>query len=61
MRWWRRGDSPPAVWIEMTDDSGAPLPAGEYSVALLAYNSQVDFGAVRVEPMPARVVPAPGR
>jgi hypothetical protein len=61
MRWWRKGDPPPDIWLELVDDAGAPLPTGEYSVALLAYNAQVEFGPVRVEAMQPRVVPGEPR
>jgi len=48
MKWWKEGESESDEWIEVTDTEGAPLPSGEYAVALIAYDCQVDFGPVTV-------------
>jgi hypothetical protein len=50
-KWWRDGDVEPDEWMELTDVQGAPLPAGEYCVALVSHRSQVEYGAVRVLPL----------
>jgi hypothetical protein len=51
MKWWRAGDTEPREWMKLTDVEGAPIPHGEYGVALIAYHCQVDFGPVVVEPL----------
>jgi hypothetical protein len=51
MRWRGGGDATDGVWFELADREGAPLPVGEYAVALVAHRCQVDFGPVRVEAM----------
>ncbi|NET57876.1 MAG: hypothetical protein F6K47_17480 [Symploca sp. SIO2E6] len=48
MKWWQEGEPESDEWIEVTDAEGAPLPPGEYAVALIAYDCQVDFGPVTV-------------
>jgi hypothetical protein len=50
MQWWTEGEPPPHEWIELTDAEGAPIPPGEYAVALNAHRSQVDFGPVVIKP-----------
>jgi hypothetical protein len=48
MKWWLEGDKEPDAWMELHDAGGAPLPPGEYAVALVAHRSQVEFGPVKV-------------
>ena len=48
MRWKRNSDGE-TPWIELSDDEGGQIPAGEYAVALVAHRCQVEFGPVRVE------------
>lgn len=60
---WQAADEPPISQpMEVIDTAGAPLPDGEYAVALIAHRSRVDFGPVTVEPMaePSRASDAPG-
>jgi hypothetical protein len=52
-KWWKEGTPEPKDWLELIDAVGSPLPAGEYGVALVAYNCQVDFGPIKVEPLAA--------
>ncbi len=49
---WRKQSDGDGPWIEVSDDQGAPLPPGEYAVALMAHRCQVEFGPVLVEPLP---------
>lgn len=60
VRWWPEGEAAPDAWVEVTDTEGAPLPPGEYGVALIAYHAQVDFGPVLIEALdsPGREVEA---
>jgi hypothetical protein len=51
MKWWADGQPEPTIWMELTDVQGAPLPPGEFCVALVAHRSQVEFGPVRVLPL----------
>ena len=51
-KWWEHGTENTFSWIEIRDDSGASLPRAEYAVALLAHRAQVEFGEVRVLPLP---------
>jgi hypothetical protein len=51
-KWWRRDQPEPEAWTWVADDLGAPLPRGEYAVAVFAHRAQVEFGPVRVEPLP---------
>jgi hypothetical protein len=51
MKWWPEGQPAPQEWLELADTGGAPLPAGEYAVALIAHRCQVDFGPVVVKPL----------
>lgn len=53
MQWHAEDDPAPDEWLELSDHSGAPLPAGEYAVALVAHRCRVDFGPVSVEAIPA--------
>lgn len=48
MKWWLEGEDEPEEWMELQDAEGAPLPPGEYAVALVAHRSQVEFGPVEV-------------
>jgi len=50
-KWWKVGTPAPDAWIELADTAGAPLPFGEYGIALVAYNCQADFGPVAVRPL----------
>jgi hypothetical protein len=49
MKWWPDGEPEPAQWLEVYDQAGAPLPEGEYAVALMTLRSAVDFGPVTIE------------
>lgn len=61
-KWWQQGDPEPVAWMTLTDKSGGRLPAGEYSVALVAHRCQVEFGKVRVLPLEkSKSVRSPGR
>jgi hypothetical protein len=57
MKWWMEGDPEPKQWLEITDvikDTNGQkqlLQPGEYAVALLAHNTQVDFGSVTITPL----------
>lgn len=53
LKWWSADQEEPDGWLELADAEGAPIPAGEYGVALIAYHAQADFGSVRVEPVAA--------
>jgi len=55
MKWWPNGDKEPAHWQQLSDVEGAPLPPGEYGVALICYRTQVEYGPVRITPLPARI------
>ena len=48
MKWFVDGEAEPDDWVEVADSEGAPVPEGEYSVALLAHRCQVEFGPVKV-------------
>jgi len=50
LKWWPENRPVPDEWIELTDTEGAPIPPREYSVALIAHRSQVEFGPVTVAP-----------
>jgi len=52
LKWWLLPGPEPAEWLELGDDAGAALPPGDYGIALLAYNCQVEFGPLRVEALP---------
>jgi hypothetical protein len=54
MKWWVEGEPEPEEWMELTDIVGSPLPPGEFSVALVAHRSQVEYGPVRVLPVEAQ-------
>lgn len=56
-KWWKWGTPEPDGWIELFDTKGAPLPSGEYGVALVAYNCQVDFGPIKIEPVASHQQP----
>lgn len=51
IKWWPDGEPEPEPWLDVSDRAGAPLPQGEYAVALMSLRSAVDFGPVTVEPM----------
>lgn len=54
---WFRADAPePDNWIDTRDIEGAPLPARQYGLGLMAYRCQVDFGPVHVFPLGSTVV-----
>ena len=55
--WWKEGDDPPNAPLELADTEGTPLPPREYAVAIMSYNAVVDFGPVKVEPLPTVRVP----
>ena len=48
MKWWPANGMEPHEWLEMSDVPGAPIPEGEYGVALIAHQVQVEFGSVMV-------------
>ncbi len=48
---WREDAHEPTPWMELADDQGAKIPAGEFGVALIAHRCQVDFGPVSIEPL----------
>lgn len=50
MRWWPASEPEPPQWLEASDIEGAPLPEGEWAVALIAHQCQVSFGPVEVRP-----------
>ena len=54
-KWWPADEPEPEVWTEAIDEMGAPLPPLAYGVALVAFRSQVEFGAVRIEPMDSEI------
>jgi len=54
MKWWIWGQNEPDEWIECSEGGRARLPQGDYAVALLAHQCQVDFGPVHVSLLPAR-------
>jgi len=56
MRWEDKENHNKTDWMQLTDIEGAPIPEGEYGVALIAHRSQVDFGRVIVEPLPAKIL-----
>jgi hypothetical protein len=53
MKWWGEGEPAPDEWIELADTEGSPIPAREYSVAIVAHHCQADFGPVIVTPLEA--------
>lgn len=59
-KWWRRGDPEPSEWLSLEARVQPRLPDGEYAVALLAFNCQVEFGAVRVRELPDPSAPSEG-
>ena len=61
MKWWPQGTPEPDNWLELVDAPDAPLPAIEYGAALIAYNCQVDFGPVAINPLQARIFSAPDK
>jgi hypothetical protein len=50
---WPESQAEPDEWVVLTDEEGARLPEGEYSVALFTLDSQVEFGPIDVLPLPA--------
>lgn len=48
MKWWPADEPEPDEWIECAEAGRARLPPGEYAVALLAHQCQVEFGKVHV-------------
>jgi hypothetical protein len=55
MKWWPADQKEPAHWQQLSDVEGAPLPPGEYGVALICYRTQVEFGPVRIDPLPEQI------
>lgn len=53
VKWWPDGEPEPTHWLDVVDQAGAPLPEGEYAVALVSLRSAVDFGPVTVEAIEA--------
>lgn len=53
MKMWSVEQPEPKRWIKCADLGKAQLPKGEYGVALVAHNCVVEFGAVRILPLPA--------
>ncbi len=51
MKWREEGQPETQDWMELTDVEGAPIPEGEYAVALIAHRSSVDYGPVTVKPL----------
>jgi len=49
---WPMDQPEPRDWIECAEQGGARLPERDYAVALLAHQCQVEFGPVRVLPLP---------
>ena len=52
---WRKESDGDVPWIELSDDEGVQIPPGEYAVALVAHRCQVEFGPLRVEPLPPEI------
>ena len=50
-KWWKRGAAPPERWLKLDDRAGGTLSSGEYAIAVLAFNCQVEFGPIRVLPV----------
>lgn len=51
---WQAADEPSGDQpMEVIDTAGAPLPEGEYAVALVAHRSRMDFGPVTIEAITA--------
>lgn len=50
-KWWKRGTSEPQHWMTLDDRSAVDLPDGDYAIALLSFNAQVEFGPLKVLPL----------
>jgi hypothetical protein len=50
-KWWKRGTPEPQRWMVLDDRSAVELPDGEYAIALLSFNAQVEFGPLEVSPL----------
>ncbi len=57
LKWWPDGEPEPAQWLEVFDQAGAPLPEGEYAVALISLRAAVDYGPVTIEAIDGPPVP----
>lgn len=55
MKLWPAGEPEPPEWLETAERGAARIPPGEYAVALVALEAQVEFAPVRITPLPARV------
>lgn len=53
LKWWKQAESEPEDWMEIRDTEGAPIPSGEYGIALITHCCQVEFGPVTVKPWQA--------
>ena len=51
-KWWAEDEPEPVEWLQIRDIAGL-LPDQEYGIALMAYNSSVDFGPIHVRPLAA--------
>jgi hypothetical protein len=52
-RWFNPDSEEYAPWMELADVYGAPLPRGDYAVAVVAHRCQVEFGPVKIERLDA--------
>jgi hypothetical protein len=50
-KWWKRGTPEPQRWMTLDDRSAVQLPDGDYAIALLSFNAQVEFGPLEVLPL----------
>ena len=50
-KWWKRGRREPQRWMTLEDRSAVELPGGDYAIALLTFNAQVEFGPLKVLPL----------
>jgi hypothetical protein len=55
MKLWPAGEPEPAEWLETAERGDARLPPGEYAVAVVALEAQVEFAPLRISALPARV------
>jgi hypothetical protein len=59
MKLWPTGSPEPAEWLEVHENADARLPPGEYAVAVITHQAQVEFGPVRITPLPPAAPPPP--
>jgi len=55
-KWWAEDQPESEQWITLDDTPGAPLPQGEYAVALVAHRTMADFGSVTITPLEPIIV-----